>query len=289
MSKKRSNKNTNYYLFILSPPYSGSTLLSKILGTSPEISSLPKEGQSVDGVSHVMPGSVLLKNPELEVPWKFVKRQWEQKYWDLTQQILLEKSPSNIHRAFEIQNHFYPSSFIALIRNPYAFCEGYERRKRRRTYQEGARLWVRCAQSQRQNVERLKRVVQIRYEDLTDDTKTTLRRIEAFMPELREIQTSDVPTQTLLGRQSNIRNINDIKIKKLTQYDIRKTNGILERYEELVSFFGYKIRDPKENSRIKSLIYNTKPKIIRMLRYLNRIKVLPNKLKNRIEKYVIEQ
>ena len=44
----------NVYLFVLSPPYSGSTLLSELLKTSENISSLPQEGQFLEGVQDVI-------------------------------------------------------------------------------------------------------------------------------------------------------------------------------------------------------------------------------------------
>ena len=42
------------FLFVLCPPYSGSTVLWRILGTSPQVSMLPKEGQFVDEVREIM-------------------------------------------------------------------------------------------------------------------------------------------------------------------------------------------------------------------------------------------
>jgi hypothetical protein len=44
----------NKYLFVLSPPYSGSTVLWGLLATSPETSTHPSEGQMLDGVKHII-------------------------------------------------------------------------------------------------------------------------------------------------------------------------------------------------------------------------------------------
>jgi hypothetical protein len=80
----------NSYLFILSPPYCGSTVLWRLLGTSPHVSSFPVEGQYIDSVE-----SILRRDPwnvQVEIPWDAVKSKWEIE-WDLGKPILLEKSP----------------------------------------------------------------------------------------------------------------------------------------------------------------------------------------------------
>jgi hypothetical protein len=48
------------YLFVLCPPYSGSTLLWKLLSTSANVSSLPQEAQFLPELKDIMRDS----------PWK---------------------------------------------------------------------------------------------------------------------------------------------------------------------------------------------------------------------------
>ena len=63
----------NSYLFILCPPYSGSTLLWKIIATSGAVSTLPGEGQFLPEVSGIM-----RKKPwdvEEQYPWEEIKPQ----------------------------------------------------------------------------------------------------------------------------------------------------------------------------------------------------------------------
>jgi len=276
------------YLFIPSPPYCGSTLLWEIVGTSPTVSSLPREGQAVEEVAHVMPGSTLLQNPDYEVPWAFVKERWEQK-WDLSQPILLEKSPSNIHRAPEMQAHFEPASFIALMRDPYAFCEGWTRRKGSSEYQTAAQLWIRCAQSQRRNLEELKHALLVRYEDLTEQTETTLQNIVAFLPELRELQPSSECTFTVMGPQETTRNVNPVKIQRLTPGDIRQINSVLSDHRDLMAFFDYRLRKASDQSFLRAWNVRITSTAVRGLRWMERRGLLSKRARSRIEEVISPQ
>ena len=60
------------YLFVLCPPLSGSTLLWKLLQTSPSVTAHPKEGQFLEGVVEIMRKGAW--NPEQKFPWKKIKK-----------------------------------------------------------------------------------------------------------------------------------------------------------------------------------------------------------------------
>ena len=137
------------YLFVLCPPYSGSTVLWKLLSTSPKVSALPREGQFLNTVKNIMRKNPW--NPQRTFPWNVIKSKWEE-VWDCSKPILLEKSPPNIIRAFEIEKVFSPAYFIAMIRNPYAFCEGFSRRNST-SMEDAAKFWVKCAEYQIKNIQ----------------------------------------------------------------------------------------------------------------------------------------
>ena len=113
------------YLFVLCPPYSGSTLLWKLLSTSEHVSSLPAEGQSLTELKALMRDKPW--DAAQELPWPEIKAVWES-YWDMGKAILLEKSPPNLIRTDDILAHFHPVKFIIMVRNPYAHSEGLIRR-----------------------------------------------------------------------------------------------------------------------------------------------------------------
>ena len=109
------------YLFILCPPYSGSTVLWKLVSTSEAVSSLPTEGQFIPEVK-----AILRATPwrvPLQLPWKDIKAVWD-RYWDPSKPLLVEKSPPHLMRTHDIVEHFNPVHFLIMVRNPYAHCEG---------------------------------------------------------------------------------------------------------------------------------------------------------------------
>jgi len=227
----------NEYLFVLCPPFSGSTVLWKLLGTSPAVSSHLVEGQVVDGVKEIMRDDPW--NPDKLMPWAEIKAKWE-RAWDMSKPILLEKSPPNIVRAFEIEKHFAPAHFIAMVRNPYALCEGLQRRREMEA-ETAARRWVFHATHQMQNVTKLKRIIHFTYEELSDTPALIKKKILAFMPQLQNLdltQSFEVHSVQGVGARP-LHNFNHEKIARLSAADIRRINAVLKAHEHLVKFFGY--------------------------------------------------
>lgn len=231
------------YLFVLCPAYSGSTLLWEILKTSPSTSSHPKEGQLLGGVKKIMRKEPW--NPDKHFPWVEIKKQWE-KVWDTNMPILLEKSPPNILRAFEIEQIFSPSYFIAMIRDPYAVCEGL-RHRNGDEIENAARFWVLCAEHQRKNIEGLKRIIHITYEDLTDRPLQVGNQIVHFLPELQDLDIAKCFKIHSIWRRRGIHNFNRQKIDRLSTKDIHRINAVLKDHDDLMHFYGYKFIYPTIN------------------------------------------
>lgn len=233
------------YLFILSPPYSGSTLLSEIIGTSPNVSSLPEEGQFLDELKDIMREKPW--DPDYSMQWDYIRKIWES-YWDLSKPILLEKSPPNIIRALRIQELFQKSYFLIMIRNPYAMCEGLNRRNGT-PFAKAAQFWVKCAQYQMENSKKLENSLSFSYEDLTDSKAQTCQRIMEFLPELNSLDIDrSFKVHSVLAKDGGnkdkgiplkIQNLNPVKIGTLSRDNIRQINSVLEKHAEIMSFFGY--------------------------------------------------
>ena len=113
------------HLFILCPPYCGSTLLWKLMSTSDNVSALPEEGQFLPEVEGIMRDKPWQRDHAM--PWEQIRAVWET-YWDIEKPLLVEKSPPNIIRAKAIAEHFDPARFVIMARNPYAHVEGLMRR-----------------------------------------------------------------------------------------------------------------------------------------------------------------
>ena len=79
------------YLFILCPPYSGSTLLWKLISTSANVSSLPLEGQFLPELKTLMREKPWDRDHVL--PWPQIKAVWET-YWDKKKTRSVGKKPT---------------------------------------------------------------------------------------------------------------------------------------------------------------------------------------------------
>ena len=239
-------RTDNKFLFILSPPYCGSTLLNQILSSSRAVSANhdkgTREGQKLPFVREVMYdiGGIKRWDEALDFDWEFIKKEW-MKYWDITRPILLEKSPPNIIRTQSIQNFFKPTYFIVFYRNPYAQCESIIR-KYNATPIEAAKKTIRRLTYQKNNLESLRNTLQLSYEELTENPEQTILRFRAWLPELSDINIDQkFSAHNFKNKKMRITNLNDEKISKLTSKQVKGINSIFEEQEEILSFFGYKL------------------------------------------------
>ena len=137
----------------------------------------------------------------------------------------------------------YPQGkFICLVRNPYSQIEGKTRRHDK-SVEEATNLILMYLQHQKKNIENLKNVLFISYEQLTENPEKTKRKIIAFLPELSDIKMDlkykahNFKTKSKMG----IVNLNQEKVDKLTGEQIETINRIFEKEKELLDYFGYQI------------------------------------------------
>ncbi len=196
----------------------------------------------MDGVKEVMRNEPW--NPENRFPWTEIGKKWK-KVWDANKPIMLEKSPPNILRAFEIQKAFSPSYFIAMVRDPYAFCESLRRRNGTEMEDAGG-FWVMCAEHQKKNIEGLKRIIHFTYEDLADRPVQRRNQMLTFLPDLLDLDiTKSFRIHSIKGRRSRpIQNLNRQNIDRLSPQDIHRINSALEDHHDLMEFYGYKLIHP---------------------------------------------
>lgn len=234
----------NKFLFILSPPYCGSTLLNEIICTSSKVSvnnaQGTREGQGLPSVRQIMFDHDRRWDESLDFDWELIKSEW-MKYWDLSAPILLEKSPPNIIRASSIQKNFKPSFFIILYRNPYALVESLMRREKR-TPLNAAEFAIRCLEYQKRNIESLNNFIRLSYEELTCDPCSAKNRIKQFLPELSDIDIrKDFSAHNFKNEKLKIVNLNIEKIGKLTLNDMSQINAVFRLNQDTISFFHYEV------------------------------------------------
>ena len=150
------SKNIEHqFLFILSPPYAGSTMLNHLISSSENVSCNnnlgTREGQLLPGVKHFM----FQKDrwdENVQYPWEKVRKIWL-KYWDYSKPIFLDKSIPNIMRVDEIEKVFSPIKYMCMVRNPYAQVEGLMRRNKQDA-KSSAEFAIKCLYYQSKNRKR---------------------------------------------------------------------------------------------------------------------------------------
>jgi len=248
LSKKIALKNfflakkKNQYLFILSPPFCGSTLLTEIISTSINVSCNNylglREGQHLPK-AHNLLFSEDRWNPEKEIDWNKIKKIWN-KYWDRSKSILLEKSPPNICRANNIDNIFSNSKYICLIRNPYAQIQSNIRRYNTDP-KTATEKYISYLKFQKNNIETLKNTLIISYEELSNNPLKTKNKICDFIPELNDINVNlkFSAHNIYQKKQMGILNLNKASIASLDKKQIKIINNLLKNEIELIKYFKY--------------------------------------------------
>ncbi|MGC9385043.1 MAG: hypothetical protein ACP5D6_10625 [Kosmotogaceae bacterium] len=241
-TSKQEQESMNSYVFILCPPYCGSTLLWKLVLTSTVVSALPSEGQFLPEVKEIMRQDPW--NVNVKLPWVKIKEVWDG-YWDHNKLLLLEKSPPNLIRAKEIEQHFNPVYFLLMVRNPYAHCEGLIRHNKQNA-KEAAEFTVRCLKQQAENAVNLKEALCFTYENLVGDPGSISRKIKSFIPEIGELKYDDkFRVHSIDGIvEREITDLNQKKIYNLSNNDLKQINGILIHHPDIMDYWGYKYYEP---------------------------------------------
>lgn len=238
------SKKDHKYLFILSPPFSGSTLVNQIISSSKNVSCNnnigTREGQTLPEVKKIMFEEKRWEE-ENKLPWDKIKRIWRS-YWYLKKPILLDKSIPNIMRVDQLKEFFYPNHFICIVRNPYAICEGVMRRSNK-SAEVAAKFTIKCLEYQMKNINLYKEIFLLSYEDLCDNTTFTINKIKKQIDEIYDIN----PNQKFKAhnfktkKSMRITNLNDEKIKKIKKKDLVVINKHFNQNKKILDFFNYKM------------------------------------------------
>lgn len=229
------------WVFVVGCYNSGTTLLAEILGTHPEISALPSEGQYLTdqfprdheiGLSRMWVEREDLYRLDASDPGPNVerlKREWGMRL-DLSKRILLEKTPANSARMLWFQEHFENAHFIAIVRDGYAVAEGITRKAKPLHRKAGWPLEMAAAQWARSNEvilndsEKLRKFHLLTYEDFTEGPVEEIRKICEFL-NLPESDAIDLRRNwSVHERKEPISNLNHRSFDRLTDGDIAIIN-----------------------------------------------------------------
>ncbi len=244
------------FVYIGGLPRSGTTLLAAEIARSPGVSNLEgigpvaDEGQYVQDVyttqqqaggidrfayatgMHLTEDSPLVSEASRTALWEA----WAP-YWDTTQPVLVEKTPSNLLKMRFLQALFPGSSFVVVVRHPVA--EAMALRARGWSRRSVGRLvdhWVHAHEVMAGDLARLERVVVVRYEDLVTRPADVLGALQAFLG-LDRVATGEEPRQDL-----NDRYVEEWRSGGLvTSAANRRT---VHRFESRIGRFGYSFSSP---------------------------------------------
>jgi hypothetical protein len=240
--------NPDRWVFIVGCYNSGTTLLHDLLATHSDVGSMPWEGQfytdqfplpralNLPRLWAIQPEHFhLAESDGSEIRVERLKRQWGARFNDPSRRVLIEKSPTNAGRTRWLQRHFENACFIGIVRNGFAVAEGI-RRKAGHPVGLAARQWRVSNEIMLADFEHLRHRLLIRYEDLTDDLDTQMRRVAEFLDlEVERFSGMD-RTWQIHGNPSTVRNMNSHSISSLSAEEM---DAIQSEAGEMLAKFGY--------------------------------------------------
>lgn len=228
-----------YWLFLLGLNNSGTTLVKKVLRQHPLIRSFRREGQRMTDVfphpSKLGMGDIwgnaagffhMTENSDPR-PASRAKYDWARLY-PSGEGALLEKSPTHTLRSRWLQQHFQPSRFVAVVRSPYAVCEGI-RRRAGCSIASAANHWTAGNGCLLRDKNHLERFMWLRYEDFCESPAECLHELQTFLdlPTAFDLEVlENVSSHSIAGRSVGLQNLNSQSIERLTPEDVRSINRI---------------------------------------------------------------
>ncbi len=237
------------WVFVLGCYNSATTLLASILRKHPLLGGLPNEGAFL---TDALPYPELFGWPRM---WSQCLEQMNmdsgldnarlerriKKHWSLwfpkNTPILIEKSISNITRTDFLQEYFNPAYFIYIVRNGFVVSKGIQKKANYARwncpYKENGYPIELCAEQWKTSDEifssarsRLKNVIEITYEDFTEEPLNTLRSITDFLkipPISEEVMNRQWSVHELT---STIKNMNSTGLSRLNKEDYAKIKSV---------------------------------------------------------------
>ncbi|MCL2924142.1 MAG: sulfotransferase [Trichodesmium sp. MAG_R04] len=243
------------FIFLGGLHRSGTSLLFKCLREHPQMSgfkntkAVEDEGQHLQSVYPPAitfggpgrfgfnQGSFMDENSELATSENGEKllHQWE-KYWDIQQPVLLEKSPPNLVRTRFLQKLFPNSFFIVVLRHPIAVS--YATKKWcKQPLHSLVEHWLRCYEKFELDRVNLQNVVAFKYENFVANPQVILSKIYSFV----ELENFPLNIEVL----SNVNNKYFSRWHELKGHKIKSLYAIYveSRFEQRINKFGYSLKN----------------------------------------------
>jgi hypothetical protein len=239
-----------HLLFIVTPPYSGSTALAQILKTGRGSAFLQRRAEG----QWLVPGMSAPDrwDPGKRMDWTSIRSVWLNRIEMIESlgqevELIIEKSPPNMVRIDQLTQVFPLHSLLAFNRDPFAACssvlyrefkpEGKGTEARIQLVSKLARDWLSRSRMVKSCIEK-NGAVSFSYEAFCADPNSCLAALVGTIPSLatidvsRSIRVKDYQQQPLANQNSR-------QIKRLSAGEIRAIAKVLGSDPELVAFFGY--------------------------------------------------
>jgi len=192
IARRKVVRTKPLHLFLIVPPYWGSTSLLSLVSSSPNVTTLCESGVWQCEGTWLLADKyhMLSSNPNADnFMWKRRSVDWGkaleiyEKYWDPAQPIRVEKSPPNIAKVAEIADHFRNrKDEVAFIFMTRGACFGTEYPKE----------WGGFAELLRHGLEEIHllggyRYTTLQYEDMLKDPYRVSSALLDFLPELEQL------------------------------------------------------------------------------------------------------
>ena len=240
-----------HFLFILTPPYSGSTALAEVLNTSHRTMLLERRGEGC----RLIPGLCEADRWQAakQVNYESVRSVWLHQFQYVhrlvgTVDVVIEKSPPNMVRIEKLAPLFQKYSFIVNNRDPYANCASILYRTRdvtKLSARERTDVLSRVAHKWLVRSRRIRDLMQtfdiplLTYEAFCASPSAALRSLKLPDGIVETINTNAVLTIKDYEPQ-RLSNQNQRQISRLTRGDVESISQVIRTDEELLELFGYK-------------------------------------------------
>jgi len=240
------------FLFIITPPYSGSTALAQVLNSARASAFLQNRGEGQWLIPAMCDEDRW--NPDKVMDWDSIRDVWLSRVQfiaELVQDVdfIIEKSPPNLVRMDQLIKVFPNHVLMAFNRNPFANCASlfyrdydplkYSIEKREDIVHQLAEQWLFRSRWIRKWIDEWN-VVNFTYEDFCQNPEYCIQKVMPLLPTLegvdvhRSIKVKDYPSQKISNQ--NLR-----QLKNLTDSEIRIISSVLHSDCELVESFGYEV------------------------------------------------
>ncbi len=242
-----------HFLFIITPPFSGSTAIAELLHSSPHVAFLQERAEA----QWLLPGLCADDrwSVDMHVDYASVRAVWLQRWQQLRAadaqlQVVVEKSPPNMVRLEALAAQFREVSFLANNRDPYANCASILYRmhdgaqlaaaQREQQLRTLAGHWLLRSARIRELVARLD-IPLLTYEQFCDLPAAILPKLNLppgvaqSIDVQAQVRVKDYPMQ-------GIANQNQRQIALLSDTEIAAISEVLAPQQELLDYFSYELR-----------------------------------------------